>query len=482
MSESISSPPKVFLSYSWSTPEHEQWVIQLATELRESGVDLIFDKWDLREGHDAYVFMEQMVTNTEIQKVIILSDKMYAAKADGRMGGVGTETQIISKEVYENESQDKFVAVVCERDESGKACLPTYYKSRIYIDLSDAGSYTENFEILLRWIFNKPLYVKPALGKAPSFLTEGNHVELGATASFKRCIDAIRSQKPFAAGALNEYLTIFEENLERFRVSDFDNADEDVVTNISSFLPYRNEAIQVFNTIALYAPDHEIVLRLHRFFERLIPYLKRPETATRWHAYGADNFKFIIHELFIYLLAILLKHERMDAVSYLLSQKYYLEDHHRRGDEAMVSYVVLREYVQSLEDRNTRLGLNRLSLRADLLKERCSASGIDFRYLLQADFVAFQYAEINFSDFYENWFPETLVYLDRFHSAFEIFARSASRRYFDQAKVVLGITEPQDLEEILASYKNGSRQLPRWQFASFSPATLLGYQSLASLP
>ena len=43
-----------------------------------------------------------MVSDTEIQKVLIISDKKYADKANGRDGGVGTETQIISAEVYKN--------------------------------------------------------------------------------------------------------------------------------------------------------------------------------------------------------------------------------------------------------------------------------------------------------------------------------------------------------------------------------------------
>ena len=108
--------PKLFISYSWSSSEHEQWVVDLATELRESGVDVILDKWELKEGHDAVVFMEQMVTNPEIKKVAIICDEKYALKADNRSGGVGTETQIISKEVYENQAQEKFVAVVSQKD------------------------------------------------------------------------------------------------------------------------------------------------------------------------------------------------------------------------------------------------------------------------------------------------------------------------------------------------------------------------------
>mgnify|MGYP002397389912 CR=1 FL=1 len=97
--------PKLFISYSWSSPEHEQWVLDLATELRDSGVDVILDKWDLREGHDAYAFMERMVSDPDIKKVILVCDHMYAEKADGRSGGVGTEAMIITPEIYGKQDQ-----------------------------------------------------------------------------------------------------------------------------------------------------------------------------------------------------------------------------------------------------------------------------------------------------------------------------------------------------------------------------------------
>src|SRR5438270_13112282 len=95
---SMANNPKAFISYSWSSPQHQQWVLDLATQLRENGVDVTIDKWDLKEGHDAIAFMEQMVTDPQIQKVIVVLDRTYAEKADGRQGGVGTETQIISPE------------------------------------------------------------------------------------------------------------------------------------------------------------------------------------------------------------------------------------------------------------------------------------------------------------------------------------------------------------------------------------------------
>ena len=134
--------PKVFVSYSWTSDEHQRWVLDLATALRENGVDVILDKWDLREGHDAIAFMERMVTDESVEKVIIVLDRRYSEKANDRKGGVGTETQIITPQIYEKADQDKFVGVVSEVDADGKPFKPAYYASRIHIDLSNEDSRT----------------------------------------------------------------------------------------------------------------------------------------------------------------------------------------------------------------------------------------------------------------------------------------------------------------------------------------------------
>ncbi|MGR5263942.1 SEFIR domain-containing protein [Photobacterium damselae] len=473
--------PKLFISYSWSNPTHEQWVIDLANELTESGVHVILDKWDLKEGHDSVAFMEKMVTDPQIAKVAIICDEVYASKADGRSGGVGTETQIISREVYENQEQGKFVAIIPERDSQGKAYLPTYYKSRIYIDLSEPDSYVDNFEKLLRWIYDKPLYTRPEIGKRPSFLDESDGISLGTTAAHKRAISAIKENKPFASGALDEYLSTFVNNLEKFRISEKDGEfDDQVIDNIDKFIPYRNEIITLFITIAQYAPTEESVLKIHHFFEALIPYMNRPENVNSWSEWDFDNFKFIIHELFLYAVAIFTKHERFTEVNMLLTQQYYVAGRSDYGKNAMVGYEVFREYLRSLEHRNNRLELRRLSLHADLLEQRSKHSGIEFRYLMQADFILFMRAEIQQADLYSRWFPDTLLYVGRFHSAFEVFARSSSKSYFEKVRCMLGIDKPSDLSELLEYYETDPQRLPRWQFDSFSPSVLLGYDQLAT--
>ena len=115
---------------------------------------MILDKWDLGEGADKFAFMEKMVTDPSVRKVIAVCDRLYAEKADGRQGGVGTETQIMSKQVYEQinpaDRQQKFVALIAEKNENGDAYVPTFLKSRIYIDMSDEMLRAERFEQLLR--------------------------------------------------------------------------------------------------------------------------------------------------------------------------------------------------------------------------------------------------------------------------------------------------------------------------------------------
>ncbi len=474
--------PKLFISYSWSSPSHEQMVIDLATQLRESGIDVIFDKWDLREGHDAVAFMEQMVTNPEIRKVMIISDKPYAEKADGRAGGVGTETQIISKEVYDKQAQEKFVVVITEKNEEGKPFLPTYYKSRIYIDLCEPDRYSDNFEQLMRWIFDKPLHRKPELGKTPAFLDEeAPHLSLGTISLLTRCLDALKGSKPHATGALSDYCVTFVENLERFRISNPDGeVDDAVITNIEEFIPFRNDAINVFTAVARYAPGEENMKILHTLFEGLIPYMDRPPQVTQWQEWEYDNYRFIIHELFLYFIASFLKKNRLEAVAQFLGNLYYVPGNSDHGNDVMMSFYVICKRLPSIAHRNDRLKLHRLSLRADLLKQRCVGIGIEFRDLMQADFIAFMRNEVLESSYV--WWPDTLVFLGRNNSPFEIFARSISRAYFHRAGQLLGIQTPKDLEHLFASYRDGKRKIPSWQFETFDPATLLGYDKLAMRP
>ncbi|MFC1944255.1 hypothetical protein ACFLX5_01985 [Chloroflexota bacterium] len=398
---------------------------------------------------------------------------------------MGTETQIISPEVYNKEDQNKFVAVQAERDENGTPYLPTYYRSRIYIDLSYSNLYAVNFEQLLRWIYDKPLYVKPELGKRPSFLSEDNPISLGTTSKFRRALDAVTNNKQYAKGALSEFFSTFASKLEGFRITDEEGEfDDKVVDNIDKFLPFRNEAIEIFLAIAQYLNDSETIQLLHRFFESLIPYMEKPENVTSWQNWDFDNFKFIIHELFLYVVACLLKYECFDSLAYLLRQDYYVEGSSKYGKSAMVPIRIFQRSTLSLEHRNKRLGLIKLSLRADLLEQRSKSSGIAFRQLMQADFVLFirDSFESMRNEAYNSWWPISLVYTEWQKEPFEIFARARSQEYFDKMKCIFNIQHKEHSNLLFDAFRNNKLTVPTWTFHSLNPEILIGFEKLATKP
>lgn len=164
--------PKVFISYSWTSDEHEEWVINLATRLRKDGVDAFIDKWRLKPGHDRFVFMEQMIVSEEIHKVIVVCDKGYKEKADQRIGGVGVESQVISQHIYTKVRQEKFIPVIAERDENGNVFVPTFMSYLVYIDLSDEKCFETGYKQLLYSIFETSQFSEPELGTIPDFINE----------------------------------------------------------------------------------------------------------------------------------------------------------------------------------------------------------------------------------------------------------------------------------------------------------------------
>lgn len=127
----------VFISYSWVPERNKEWVQKLVQRLEQDGVHVIVDFKDLKLGYDKFAFMERIVADKTIHKVLIVCNKTYKEKADNRTGGVGDESAIITPQIYGNVRQEKFIPIVNEYDESGKPYLPNYLASRMYADLVD---------------------------------------------------------------------------------------------------------------------------------------------------------------------------------------------------------------------------------------------------------------------------------------------------------------------------------------------------------
>lgn len=150
--------PRVFISYSWKQEAVKDWVFALAQKLCANGVDARIDRFHLRPGMD----LPQWMTNEVLKanKVLLVCDSHYAAKADVRKAGVGWETMIIQGDMMlQGEMNTKYVVIAYEDFEKS---TPIYMKSKLGISKQDIDS---NFDRLLEQIFD--IDIAPEIGEIP---------------------------------------------------------------------------------------------------------------------------------------------------------------------------------------------------------------------------------------------------------------------------------------------------------------------------
>ena len=75
-----------------------------------------------------------------------------------------------------------------------------------------------------------------------------------------------------------------------------------------------------------------------------------------------------------------------------------------------------------------------------------------------------------------------LSYIERYSGVFEIFARAQSKEYFDRVKCIFDIGDKKDFIPLFDAFRENKLSTPRWQFASFNPGELLGFERLATRP
>jgi hypothetical protein len=188
-------PPQAFLSYAWEGDSHANWVYNLATSLQESGVRIIFDKWDLPLGSDQNYFMERGIDKSNF--VIVICTPAYAQRADSREGGVGQETRVITAEFAKKIESRKFIPVL--RSGEWDSSLPVYLKSIHGADLRDEPYSKIQYENLVRALHREPIQ-PPPVGLKPAFSSTRTRI-LAATSQL------VEPRKPATDDRQPNYIT-----------------------------------------------------------------------------------------------------------------------------------------------------------------------------------------------------------------------------------------------------------------------------------
>jgi|SRR5690554_1317576 hypothetical protein len=439
--------PKVFISYSWSPMTNKLWTLDFAERLTRDGVHIIIDEWDAEEGQDKFHFMEQMVNNPEVSHVLLICNNDYATKANKKKGGVGIESQIVSREIYDNVDQNKFIPIVREY-EVDKACLPTFVSSRFYIDLSDSEFFEENYEQLIRRIFGKPKHKRPPIGEAPSYIREEEPTFLKTAHKYRPLKEALINSKPNFKGLLLDYFDLFNQTLEDFLLSreiDPHNPpiDDIVISKFEQLKSLRDEFIEIMLAYVRYIEiDNEWLFKMLESAYNTVNY----RISDPYYDYN-NHLQLFLNETFLYLSAILIKHEKYESLSYILKNRYGIEQEHRELKFEPYCWNFNKNNRLLDEHRNERLKLNRISVSTDLIKERATNQNIKFEEIHDAD-ILLHYSSLLLHN--ESWFPRLSIYGDGSGRP-KLIQRLKSKRFFEKVKPIFGVMSKEELFERIDS-------------------------------
>lgn len=441
---------KIFISYSWTSPTHEEWVLTLATKLREDGVDVVLDKWDLKEGHDIYAFMEGMANDLSIDKVLIICDEKYKEKANLRKQGAGVEAQIITSQIYSQIKQEKFIPIIAQKDASNNPCLPTYLENRKYIDLSSEETFSKEYERLLRNLYQKPEFQKPALGAAPEWLEtqEINHYK---TSNVLKDLNHSLDRNPKRIkGLLRKFSKDFFELSSSFvYVQKIGvHVDEEIKALIERMLPLRNDFIKF---LEFQCENNELdVDILVKFFEEYYALTHANGKDLQNGGQEFDHFRFMIRELYIYAVIVMLEHEKYGELADFIKNEYFIEkyvgetlSHH--------GYEMFRLPIQSLVKRNERLKLNRISIDADILIARAYLPRYDKDKIVNVDLLLYYLSIILRPNTHSWWFPVAYIYSRK---KIPLMQKLVSKKHFERVREIFNVRDSQALVHVLGEFQN----------------------------
>jgi len=153
--------PKVFLSHA--SEDKEPFVNEFALKLRQNGVDVWLDKWEMLPGDSLVdkIFEEGL---KEAEAVIIILSKNSVSKP-------WVKEELNTSIVSRLQKATRLIPIVIDECE-----IPESLKSTLWETIKDLSNYNDNFNRILASIFGESM--KPKLGAVPAYVSSSlNNIE-----------------------------------------------------------------------------------------------------------------------------------------------------------------------------------------------------------------------------------------------------------------------------------------------------------------
>lgn len=442
--------PKVFLSYARTNLEYADSIVEFASTLRNDGIDASVDEWDLKPGDDIYHFMESNI-KSEADFVLLMINDEFTKKANTRTAGVGAETQMIAKELYENVEQGRIIPILWRHDGDEDVKLPTIVESRYYIDLSSDDKFGENYELLLRTLFNKPKNPKTEIGKMPDWINDTTTRFTKTKTIIKRFDSQVEANPEKFNYLIEDFFNEYFEYLKTFNIDytgkDNESVSKEIYESIQDYDALKNDLATFLEKMFKFARYNKIDSEIIIDFLSNIRSLLSGSTQN-----NLANFDFMLREIFLYFIAYALKYKNYEFIADLFYFPYYFEDYPNKD----VKYFVNLD-VRGRIHTNDILGISFkadngnsfISPLGELLVRRTPPK-LKRELLVDADLLCCYVSYMNKDKFDRKaWFPFTYTYKQS--DNIDYFKRLTSKKYFNKFKEVFDVDSAEEFKEKVAS-------------------------------
>ncbi|MBL8875815.1 MAG: toll/interleukin-1 receptor domain-containing protein [Phycisphaerae bacterium] len=154
--------PTAFISYTWESDPHKEWVRTLAARLRGEGVDVKLDQWECHPGDQLPAFMETAIRENDF--ALIVCTPKYKSKSEQRIGGAGYEGDVMTGEVFTTGNHRKFIPIL--RSGAWADAAPSWLTAKYRIDLSGEPYSEDQYHDLLDTLHGRRKQAPP-VGPVP---------------------------------------------------------------------------------------------------------------------------------------------------------------------------------------------------------------------------------------------------------------------------------------------------------------------------
>lgn len=325
--------PKVFISFCWELPLTVERVHQLADFLDAHGVYLEMDRYQ-PAGTNLYRFMQQMVEDPAIDKVLCFVDRAYHRKCLLGEGGVGTEATILTPEVYAHAARGelttaRIVPILFELPENAAQPMPTMFATAKYEYMVDPQRDDQHMEQLRRLAYGQPAHVRSNSPRAPEHL-------LAPDTPFGTEVQAFGSQVGYhlKQGKTKLGLAALEDHLQAL-LTQLTRDDDHLFPSAAEYHAGRTELLRqaierrlhlvsaygrALDAFLKYGEDTALPL-LSELFGRVLTFNLNARLLP-----AQDVSRLLTRELMVWAVALHLRHRRYEAVHALIDEQYRIND------------------------------------------------------------------------------------------------------------------------------------------------------------